>query len=242
MLRRLCVSIEQDMIWSDRGQVTTTQGLTNSNGGMVWSIKNRNGTYVPATSAITLSVLNEVVYNVRIKQGKPTQELTFLMGSGALQQVQTFLGDIVKFSGQNNTFGGGKVEGFNVKTYSIADVNCKFIYAPSLDNPKMWPEPTTVPGLIGSKMSNSFFVMDTSPLPIVGGGVEPSIKLFHFGKEMSFGHIKGMVDAGGDPADYMNPMDTIISSDIDGMSAHAQVKNGINIVDASGMLFYEMVV
>ena len=242
MLRRLSVSIEQDMVWSQRGQVTTTQGVTNSNGGLEYSIKNRNGTYIPATSAITLAVLNEVIYNVRIKQGKPTQELTFLMGSGAMQQVQVFLGDFVHQSGVNNTFGGGSVKGFNVKTYSIADVNCKFIYAPVLDNDKMWPEGTSVPGLIGSKMSNSFFVLDTSPAPIYGGGTEPIVKLFHFGKEMSFGHINGMVAAGGDPSDYMNPADTVISSDTDGITAHAMVKNGINIVDASGMAFYEMVI
>lgn len=248
MLQRLCRSVASKFLWSNRAQVTTPQGLTNSNGGIEWSIKNRNGFYNPSSTAITLSSLNEFIYNIRIKKGKPMQELTFLCGSGALATIQNFLGEIMKFSGQNNTFGAGTVKGYNIKTYSIADVDCKFVYESALDNPGVWSQTpddqTTISGLFGSKMSNSFFALDTSPATIVGGGQEPIIKLFHYRKEMSYGYINGMIDAGNDNVsenDYMNATSTLISSDVDGRSAHAIVRNGINIVDASGMGFWETI-
>ena len=242
MLRRLSVNIENDFIWSERGyQIVTPQGLTNSNGGMIWATKNRGGGYEPATSAITIDSLLETIYSIQIKRGKPTQEVTFLLGSGAFMQIQKVLQDYAKYAGTNNTFGGVAVKGFDINTFTIIGITCKFIKATTLDNPKVWTEPTAVAGLVGSKMSNSFIAFDTSPIPVSGGGTMPSIEVFHYGKEMYYGHINGMVAAGGDPKDYMNPADTVISSDVDGITAHAQVKNGIDIIDASGMYFREMV-
>lgn len=248
MLQRLCRSVATKFLWSNRAQVTTPQGLTNSNGGIEWSIKNRGGFYNPSSVAITLGGLNEFIYNIRIKKGKPMQELTFLCGSGALTQMQAFLGQEIKFSGENNTFGGTAVKGYTVPFYAIADVMCKFVYEPALDNPAIWSQTpddlTTISGLFGSKMSNSFFAIDTSPALIVGGGQEPIIKLFHYRKEMSYGYIQGMIDAGDDgisEENYMNATSTVVSSDVDGMSSHAIVRNGINIVDASGMGFWETI-
>ena len=248
MLRRLCMSVSEKFIWSDRGyNISTPQGNTNSNGGIVWSIKNRGGHYNPTTSAITLASLNEFIYNIRIKNGKAAQELTFLCGSGALTQMQAFLGQEIKPTGINNTFGGKEVKGYSVPFYGIADVVCKFVYEPALDNPKKWavtPDDfSTISGVVGSKMSNSFIAIDTSPANIIGGGSEPIIKLFHYRKEMSYGYIKGMDDAGSaSEHDYMDATASIISSDVDGRSAHAIVRNGINIVDASGLAFWETVI
>jgi putative NIF3 family GTP cyclohydrolase 1 type 2 len=56
---------------------------------------------------------------------------------------------------------------------------------------------------------------------------------------MYYGHIRGMANAGSNSSNYMNPADAIISSDVAGMSCHAMADNGINIVDAQGMCFFE---
>lgn len=249
MLNRLTGSVTDKMIWGERGyQIPTSQGLVNSNGGIVWSIQNRGGLSEPILSdQISVSKINEIVSNIKVRSGRGLEQLTFVCGMNALTKIQMALSDYIKYAGVDNTFGGTAVKGLSVPYYNIGFVQCKFIHDPMLDNPGKYnvssADATQIPGLSGSKKSNSFFVIDTSPVNIIGGGKEPMVKMFHFHKEMSYGYIKGMTDAGNDnytEADYVNATSTDIATDLDARSCHAIVRTGINIVDASTMYYYNV--
>lgn len=239
MLQRLARSIEQGWVFNDRFTGTGAQGQYYTNGGLVWSIQNRNGTYVKSPNIVDEGIFQDLIYQIGVKRAAGSQNLVLLAGRAAMMEIQKFINEIGKFSGQQNTFGGMSVKGLNYNMYAIGGVNVSFFYFPLLDNPKWNPEPCTLPGATGTRGSNSFFLVDTTPMPVEGGGNVPSIEVFHFQKEMYYGHIKGLAAAGADVSDYMNPADSVISSDVDGITAHAQVENGINIVDAKGMAFFE---
>lgn len=241
MLQRFARNMEQDFIESDRGVFSTSDGDSNSNGGLNWSIINRNGTYVPSSNIITQSLLNEMLSSISKKRSASKKEVTLLAGEDAMQTIHTFINDIGKFAGTANTFGGTEVRGLQYNKYAIGSISLNIVPFPYFNNPEFFPEATTIPGAQGTKASNSFYLIDTTPIPYVDGGNTPAIEMFHFGKEMYYGHIKGMASAGADVNDYMNPADTIISSDVSGISAHAMARNGINIVDAKGMGFFKVI-
>lgn len=250
MLQRLTAQVAERIIWGKRGyQISTNKGLVNSNGGILWSIENRGGMVDPITSdAISLSKINEIVSNIKMRSGKGLSELTFVGGINAIVKIQSVLGPIVAQSGINNTFGGKEVKGFSVPFYSIGFVNCKFVHDPMFDNPGKFgvssADLTQISGLTGSKKSNSFFVMDTSPVDRVGGGTEPVMEMFYYHKEMSFGYIKGMTDADASnytEMNYVNANAVDIATDLDCRSCHAIVRNGVNVVDASSMYYYNVV-
>jgi len=241
MLQRFARNMEQDFIESDLGVFNTSDGDSNSNGGLNWSIKNRNGVYLPSNNTITQSVLNEMLSEISKKRSASAKEVTLLAGEDAMQSIHTFINEIGKFAGTANTFGGVAVNGLQYNKYAIGSISLNIVPFPYFNNPEFFPEPTNIAGATGTKASNSFYLIDTTPIPYVDGGSTPAIEMFHFGKEMYYGHIKGMAAAGADVSDYMNPADTIISSDVSGISAHAMCRNGINIVDAKGMGLFQVI-
>ena len=240
MIRRGAKNMELDFIVSDRLQTTTPAGLTNSNGGLKWSIINRGGTYVKSNNLLSLSIFNQLLQEIASKNSSSAKEVTCMAGEGAMFIIHQFINEIGKFSGVNNTFGGQKVHGLQYNEYAIGSISLKLIPFPTFNDPVLFPEVSTIPGAVGSRQSNALFMIDSSPNKIVGGGTAPAIELFHFGKEMYYGHIKGISAAGSDVSDFMNPADTIISSDIDGISAQWMVRNGVNITNAKGMAYFEL--
>jgi hypothetical protein len=240
MIRRAAKNMESDFIVSDRLQVTTSQGLTNSNGGLKWSIINRGGTYVKSNNLLDIDIFNQLLLEVASKNSAAQKEVTCMAGEAAMQIIHKFINEIGKFSGKNNTFGGQIVHGLQYNEYAIGSISLKLVPFPTFNDPVLFPELSAIGGAQGTRQSNALFMIDSSPNKIVGGGDAPSIELFHFGKEMYYGHIKGMAAAGADVSDFMNPADTIISSDIDGISAQWLVRNGINITNAKGMVYFEL--
>lgn len=241
MLQNFARQLEQKWIYSDRAQITGQDGEYYLNGGFVWSVKNRGGVYLKSPNIIDQSTWDDLIYQVSVKRASGSQDLVCLHGRAAKHEIDKFLGLTIQYSGKNNTFGGDGVKGFSVKEYSIGSTNISFIYLPILDNPVFNPEVCTLANATGTRGSNSFFLMDKNALVGVGGGSSPVVELFHYGQEMYYGHIKGLASAGSSSngSNYMNPSDTVISSDVAGMSAHAMVDNGINIKDAQGMCFFE---
>lgn len=239
MLQRLARQMEQKWVYTNRGEITGQDGLYYTNGGLIWSTKNRGGVYLKSPNIIDQNTWDDLIYQVSVKRAAATQDLICLYGRAAKMEIDKFLGETIKYSGKNNTFGGDGVKGFSVPMYNIGSTNITFIYFPLLDNPVFNPEPCTLSNATGTRGSNSFFLIDKNMLVGMGGGSKPPVELFHYGQEMYYGHIKGLANAGSNTSDYMNPTDTVISSDVAGMSCHAMADNGINIVDAQGMCFFE---
>ena len=243
MLQRFAASLENKWVYSDRADITGQDGQYFTNGGLVWSVKNKGGTYLKSPNIIDENTWNDLIYQVSVKRASADQELVCLYGRAAKMEIDKFLGDTIKYSGKNNTFGGEGVKGFTVKSYNIASTGISFVYFPLLDNPVFNSEPCTLANATGTRGSNSFFLIDKSALVGMGGGSKPPIEVFHYKDEMYYGHIRGMANAASSANDggkgYMNPSDSVISSDVAGMTCHVMADNGINIPDAQGMCFFE---
>lgn len=242
MIQRGAKNMELDFIVSNKAQVTTSAGFTNMNGGLKWSIINRGGAYLKSNNLLDRNIFETLLHEIASKNSSASKEVTIMAGESAMFIIHDFINEIGKFSGVNNTFGGQKVHGLQYNEYAIGSISAKLVPFPTFNDPVLFPEASAILGAKGSRQSNALFMIDSSPNKIVAGGTEPSIELFHFGKEMYYGHIKGMAAAGADvnPENFMNPIDTIISSDIDGISAQWMVRNGVNIKNAKGMAYFEL--
>lgn len=242
MIDRFAKATEFRNAFSDRGQTQLGSGVANSNGGLVWSIKNRGGSYISSSSAINQSTWTDMIRQATIKKAQSKSKLLFLHGKQALYDVQNFTSDFVKYSGINNTFGGKEVSGLDIQEWAIAGTQVDFLHMPIFDDPQFFPEISSITGK--PKMSSAFFLLDLSPIPAAydNGGPMPAIEKFHFGnKEIRHGYIPGVVGADmGDPSAYMQGGKNLMVSDLDGVSSHIYSRNGIDIIDAKNMLMYEL--
>lgn len=228
-----------------RGQVTDFDGTVNHNGGLIWSIQNRGGYYVPSPTLYNMAALQDQIYNLKIQSGNKPLDLVCMLGSAAMKNIQLELGLRAQYAGTNNTFGGSKVEGDNISMYKLLDTNIRFVPAPFLDNPLgVFGATSSLAGANGtSRGANSAFLIDIHDVPNMDGGTQPSIELFHFGREFTYGVQKGMggmVDIGGAlPSNIDSASPEAISSDISGSAFHMSGQNGIDIVSAKAMSFFE---
>jgi len=240
MVKDIARQLEYNSIFGKRGRNVTSRGTVDRNGGLLWSIDNRGGTHIVASSQMTRDDFHDYLYTMLAKNANRSRELTLFYGLDALKAIQDFSQDILVNTGINNSLGGKDVLGFDVQTYGYLGTKINFVPLPMLDDPKMFGnEISTVTGK--PRYSSSFFLIDTTPIDGVGAGPQPAIEKIHKGeKEMYYGYIPGMVGPdGGSPSNYMSMGKSLMASDIDGVSCHALTDCGHNIVDAKNMLFFE---
>lgn len=240
MTDRVAQSIEWAYLFEERGKKVVNGKVTNSNGALLWAIKNRGGTHIVSPNALTKTSWESAIEQVKKKRAQASQKLTFFYGTGALASLQSFTEDFIKQSGTNNTFGGSAVSGIDVQAYGYLGVDIDAIYLPILDDPKMFPQISDITGK--QRMSEAFFLLNLSPTPGYGGKMIPAIERFHFDIEgMRYGYIPGTVGPdGGNPSDYYTGGKYLMVSDIDGVSCHVCWDGGIDIPNAEGMLFWEL--
>jgi hypothetical protein len=228
-----------------RGQVNDFDGVVNHNGGLIWSIQQRGGYYVSSPTLYNMSALQDQIFQLKINNGNKPLDLVCMLGAAAMKNIQLELGLRAQYAGTNNLFGGSKVEGDNITQYKLLDTNIRFVPAPFLDNPLgVFNATSSLAGANGtSRGSNSAFLIDIHDVPNMDGGTQPCIELFHFGREFTYGVQKGMggmMDIGGSmPSDIDSATPEMVISDISGTSFHTMGQNGIDIVSAKGMSFFE---
>lgn len=240
MIKRVGRLKETSSVFGERGQATINGQLTNLNGGLIWSIKNRNGNYFPATSTLTEATFRDLIGDTIIKNATRGQTLTLLHGTEFLKTFQGFTTQYIQYAGASNTFGVTANSGLNVKHYSFAGVNIDLIHLPIFDDPKMFPEISSITGR--KRQSGAFLLLDLTPIPSEGNmGMLPAIEKFHFGeKEMFYGYVPGMISPDSvSPNGYMSQSKSLMANDLDGFSCHTLSDSGINIADAKNMLYFE---
>lgn len=228
-----------------RGQVNDFDGVVNHNGGLIWSIQNRGGYYVPSPTLYNMAALQDQIYNLKIQNGNKPLDLVCMLGSAAMKNIQLELGLRAQYAGTNNLFGGSKVEGDNISQYKLLDTAIRFVPAPFLDNPLgVFGATSTIAGANGtSRGANSAFLIDIHDIPNMDGGTQPAIELFHYGREFTYGIQKGMGGmesiGGALPDNIESAQGEMIASDISGTAFHTSGQNGIDIVSAKAMSFFE---
>lgn len=242
MVKDLARQVEHKFIFSERNQLTFSGEEVNFNGGLIWAIKNRGGTIVPSSSELDQDQFQDLIRQVITKEATRGKNLVMLHGTAALFNIQQFTASsFLQFTGMDNTFGGKTVKGLDIQHYAIGATTIDFMHLPILDDPELFPEISSITGK--PRFSSAFFLLDLTPIPSVGEmGPLPAIERFHFGKnELSYTYVPGMVGPdGGDPTSVISMDRTLSVSDLDGFSAHVLTDNGIDILDAKNMLFFEL--
>lgn len=234
MVRRWARGYEYKSWFSWRGQAAASGGGTkNENGGLEWAIKNRGGVVATLANNPTKLDFENFIMDVKNRQTSGNVELTLLMGSGALRNIQTnFTQNFIQYAGNTNTFGGVSVQGLDVKKYNIAGVSCNFIECPLFNDEQIFPEASTIGGVIGTKMSNTIVAIDQSAYPVIGGGMAPAIEKIHFGsKEIIYGYTPGIIGVdGSNPSNIEQSGYLFSAGDKDSYTLNIYSDCGIDVV------------
>jgi hypothetical protein len=166
------------------------------------------------------------------RQASTNVELTFLVGRSALRQIQQFTTPFIQYGGKDNTFGGATVEGLDVRQYNVAGIACKFIMAPILNDHDSFPDLSTIPGILGTKMQNTMVALDTAMYESVGGGQLPAMEKIYFGEEeYIYGYVPGLIGkAGIDPSNVLKSGQILATNDKDAVSLQLYTDAGIDIM------------
>lgn len=218
---------------SERG--TSGANGYNQNGGLFWAIKDpiRGGYYQPMSNNPTQADFERFIMTTALRQASSFSTLTLLMGKGALANIQTnFTAPFVQSGGVHNTFGGSKVEGLNVMEYTLAGVKANIILVPFFDDPYFFPEASTIPGVIGSRMSNTIVAIDTGMYSSFGAGMQPAMKKIHWGsKETIYGYVPGLIGPNGaEPSSISQSGYSFSVNAGDTVSFQIYEDNGIDVV------------
>lgn len=248
-MRQISIERERQYVLGGRtSYVSPIEGQTYETTSLKWAAQNRGGQYVPLTSALTFAQFNNILTNQQIKKasGGSDGERLILTGTQFLSYFQqTFVPQFVQTAGINNVLGGQTVKGLSAMQYSILGKNYKFVILPLLDDPNWAGTPTTVAGLTGGKLSNSFFVVDSEMLQTYGGGItRPPVQEICWGQRgMNMKVISGMVGADlqmnngqGSSMGFQNT-----SSSVDAMQVEVMEKCGQHIPSGKGITFVECV-
>lgn len=235
MVARMGKMTEFKFVFSERADV----GGKQYNGGIIWSIKNRGGEYVSSTAAITQPVLQGLIQGIKTRN-PGTTEVTMFAGAGAIASFQSFMTPLIQFVGVNSTFGMGTKSGLDVMMYNWLGVKLNIVPLDLFNDPKLFQEISTITGT--PKQGNAFFIVDASPIPAVDGGTLPAIERFHFGPtEMMSTYTPGMIGTDGGNASSTSQMNYNMSAnDIDGVTFNVGSDNGIDILDAKAMCYFEL--
>lgn len=219
-------------------EVSSVEGAINGTEGIREAIINQGGYYVSSTSALTQAVWEDMLNYTSTSYAKTFQDKVFIMGRNAWQTISSFYANNINFTVSQRT-AGGQVLNFDVKTVTIAGITATVMIADFLNDNVKFPATSNVPGIRGTKMSNSIFMIDASPIPSDGPEMTmlPSIEKFHFAnddrsEETIFKMIGGMT--GGGPGNDTGPSVynnyQLTSTAVDGVSMEILGDNGISCV------------
>lgn len=168
-------------------------GGYSTTGGLRWSIKENGGKYMPLTSEFTKDDLNDFLYTMHTATANGGRRLVALMGAAFMARLQTIFDDYIKYSGQQNTFGGVAVKGLNIMEYTYLGMSISFVHWPMLDDPMFQGEASTINGK--NMRSYSAYFMDLTPIDLADGtGTAPVIQRYHFNNdELLANYVSGFI-------------------------------------------------
>lgn len=205
----------------------------NQNGGLLWAIQDpiRGGIVRTLFNNPTVAQLNEFALAVGRRQATQTNTQTWLVGQGALANLQlNYTAPYVQYSGVNNTFGGKEVKGINVMMLAIAGTTVRCIMVPFFNDPFFFPELSSIAGVIGTRMSNTIVAIDEGMYSTFGDGMQPAMKKIHWGQEETlYGYVAGLIGKDGVAAGSMNKAGLIANAG-DTVSFQMYEDNGIDCV------------
>lgn len=237
MLERFLFQLQVKMLYSGRDRrVATIEGEQDSNGGLDWCIKNRNGVYLPLSSPLTRAQFENWLAEIRNRKTRGTTERkTLVMGRDAYNRIAGFADDYIRFSGQYNTFGGAEVQGTNIPIYAVNGEEYNLIILDFLSDPKYSPTLSTIPGINSRVRSNDIYLLDLDPIASGNNmGDLPAIQMIHWGENGSSPFYSGYIQGMGQGNEVTNEQiiaasQNQIVTDIETKSFHIMTMMGIDM-------------
>ena len=225
-LRKFSKSLEFKYAFSERAVVAGPQGESYTTAGLRWSIINNGGVYLPLTTEITQTQLNDFLETLVRKSAENGRNLIAMMGTAMMARLQTLLSPYIQYAGSQNTLGGVAVEGLNVMTYSYAGIKIDFVRWALLDDDAFKGDLSGVTGK--PRMSHSMYVLDLTPIPAAdGSGSLSPLQKYHFNNdEMLANYVPGMIGLqDSNPSTIKQAIangisGSLSSSDVDGVDFH----------------------
>lgn len=154
-------------------------GPQDCNGGIDWSIQNRGGSVVYLTAAPTRAQFEAWLIGI-VDRRVGGQLKTVMMGRSMFAHITNNFGNgyVMNYnvSDQNNN---EKDINTNIRRMSFGGIEVNLMTnIPVLQDPEFDPTVSTLGGL---RRSWYCYCIDTEAVPVVGGGVRPSIEKIHFG-------------------------------------------------------------
>ena len=239
MMTRFYKDYVTKCLFSVKGtDVSPVEGAINGTEGIREAIINQGGWYVSSTAALTQAVWEDMINFTSTSYARTYQDKVFLMGRSAWQAISAFYVNNINFTVSQRTAGGQDLN-FDVKTVTIAGVTATVMIAEFLNDNVKFPAISNVPGVFGTKLSNSIFMIDAAAIPSDGPEMAmlPSIEKFHFAnddraEETIYKMIGGMT--GGGPGNDTGPSVynnfQLSSTSVDGVSLEMLGDNGISCV------------
>jgi hypothetical protein len=225
-LRKFSKSLEFKYAFSERAVINGPQGEAYTTAGLRWSIINNGGVYLPLTTEITQSQLNDFLETLVRKSAENGRNLIAMMGTAMMARLQTLLSPYIQYAGNANTLGGVEVEGLNIMTYSYAGIKIDFVRWALLDDDAFKGDLSGVTGK--PRMSHSMYVLDMTPIPAAdGSGSISPLQKYHFNNdEMIAGYVPGMIGLqDSNPSSVKQAIangltGSMSASDVDGVDFH----------------------
>lgn len=201
MLRRFINNDIYDMVYSEPGQAMGNEGVYNRFEGFKAAVRNQGGQYVEMTSLFTIADLYSDIDFMMSKN--PGQYQNFMWGGGraAWSRINSLLGaNNITYTVSKAVVNGNELN-FDVPKATINGATIQFMTWGIFDNRQKFPMLSTVAGG-GFRESNTYFMLNTDPIPSQNGGTVPAIRKFHFaqsaemgGAETLYRAVSGMVGA-----------------------------------------------
>lgn len=240
MVKRFFRKLEYSRLFEQRAQITVNGKVANQNGSLLWAIANRGGTHVTSPTELVQDEWLDLIDGISKKSGQFGGKLLCIHGTDALGTIQRFTQGFIQHAGTNNTF---KAEyGIDLRTYAYNGVTINFLYSPLLDDPMFLGGTSSINGK--QRSSSSFFLIDASPVDTYGdnNGIASSVVPFHFGANpITYGYVPGMIGPdGGSSSSYIKGKYSLMANSVDGVTCEILHDGGIDIPNASRMLFWEL--
>jgi hypothetical protein len=239
MVQRFYKDYVTKCLFSVKGTtVSPVEGAINGTEGIREAIINQGGWYVSSTTALTQPVWEDMLNFTSTSYAKTYQDKVFLMGRSAWQTISGFYTNNINFTVSQRTAGGQSLN-FDVKNVTIAGITATVMIADFLNDNVKFPALSTVPGVQGTKMSNSIFMIDAAAIPSDGPEMAmlPSIEKFHFAnddrpEETIWKMVGGMTGAGAGNSTGPNVYNNyqLTSTVVDGASIQVLGDNGISCI------------
>lgn len=184
--QRQAMRRKENMIWYNRRQKYYNNGNEyDSFGGIDWAITEApvgRGVHRPLTTLPSMATFERFMADTMDRNHGADKYRLMAMGRGMLSHIQNnYTLGFIQQVGMENTFGGAGVKGIDVRMYKVAGLEVNFVILPMLNDQEYFPEETTISAASYRLRQYDTYLLDFTPVPIVGGGTVPACQKYHRG-------------------------------------------------------------